>query len=457
MAAPGKEVSAGAIRACPCRSTPYAHAMNEPRLPWADRHLWQIQPVRDVCLLVGVVLLLMLGYLLRPVTVPLLIALGLAYLFEPVIGRLTCLHRWVTRTRVVVATLGLLAAAMVLALALLVPFVLAQATNLLDNTATYATRVREMSQNDWVPEPVRRSVEMISAPLMAEPETDGAAGAATPDPEPETGVDEARIREIVAEMQAARQPGESTPDAVRMLGAGGRKLLSTAGYLLGRTVDLGFSLFLIAFFFFFFSTTFPGIRDFCLSCLPDAHRDRNLELLGKMNRAISGFVRGRLTIAVILAMIYAVGWSLCGVPSGALLGLATGVACLIPYLSGLGLPIAWVLLLVHVYGSGAESLYVSADGNIAWHWLLILPGIPWLVAQLADDYLLSPVIQGRATNLGPVAIVVAVIGGGVLAGLYGMLLAIPVAACIRIVILDVVKPRLREWLAGRRRDPLPVD
>jgi len=55
---------------------------------WARLHLWQIQPIRDVLLLLAVFGLIILGYKASIVTVPLLLALMLAYLFEPVVRRI---------------------------------------------------------------------------------------------------------------------------------------------------------------------------------------------------------------------------------------------------------------------------------------------------------------------------------------------------------------------------------
>ena len=58
--------------------------------------------------------------------------------------------------------------------------------------------------------------------------------------------------------------------------------------------------------------------------------------------------------------------------------------------------------------------------------------------------MLTPIIAGKATNLDPVTIFVAVLAGGSVLGAYGMLLAIPVAACIKILLSDLVIPKLKE-------------
>ncbi|NCF39905.1 MAG: AI-2E family transporter, partial [Planctomycetia bacterium] len=69
-------------------------------------HIWQIQAVRDVLLVATVLAILWLGYAMSAITVPLLLALGLAYLFEPVIERIQRWFRW-SRTLAVSLILAL--------------------------------------------------------------------------------------------------------------------------------------------------------------------------------------------------------------------------------------------------------------------------------------------------------------------------------------------------------------
>ena len=71
--------------------------------------------------------------------------------------------------------------------------------------------------------------------------------------------------------------------------------------------------------------------------------------------------------------------------------------------------------------------------------------------------MLIPVIAGRATDLGPVSIFVAVLAGAALAGVYGMLLSIPVAACLKIYGREVIMPRVKAWSSGEADDLLPLN
>lgn len=195
--------------------------------------------------------------------------------------------------------------------------------------------------------------------------------------------------------------------------------------------------------------------------LPAANKDRLLDLISKMDMAISAFVRGRLLISMVLTLLYITGWTIMDVPHSVLLGMFAGACSIVPFLAWTALPIAWTLLAVTLSGSTTPSMYFApgADGaalSIIWWKVFVYPLIVPVVIQSVEDYVLTPTIQGQATNLHPLTITLAVIAGGSLAGLYGMLLAIPSAACIKILINEIVMPRVNAWLKGEHEDPIPM-
>ena len=266
-------------------------------------------------------------------------------------------------------------------------------------------------------------------------------------------LDEARIRTLVDEQIDERlQAGSSSGargrgmDWFGVLGNGARRVLTFA---LG-VLQLGILVFLIPFYFFYFTIIWPRITSFGSGMILKEHREHTLRLLHEMDKAVSGFVRGRIVIAIILAIMYSVGWTIVGVPYAIPLGIIIGAFSLIPYLGGVGLPLSIGLM-------AADQFSLPADQQIAWWGIILWPGIVYMICQFADDYALTPLIAGKATNLDPVSIVVAILAGGTLAGLYGMLIAIPVAACIKILIQEVFMPRIRDWIDGRVDDPLPIE
>ena len=213
-------------------------------------------------------------------------------------------------------------------------------------------------------------------------------------------------------------------------------------------IELGLVVFLVPFYFFFFATAYPKVMAFLGDLIPNEHRKQVNHLVGSMDRAVSGFIRGRLVISAILGTIFAVGWLIVGVPYSLALGLVVGIFCAVPYLSIIGVPIAIGLLVV-------DQVSLPEADRYAWWGIILWPSLVYFIGQTMDDWVLTPLIQGKATDLDPVSIVVAILAGGTLAGLYGMLLAVPAAACIKILLREIVMPAIRDWSDGRSKDPLP--
>lgn len=461
-----------------------ADASPEPGPAWWTLHLWQIQGVRDVLVIAGVIALVWLGYAMRSVTTPLLVALGLAYLFEPVIGWIT--RRWgISRAVTVSSLLLMLVGGVLITLVLTAPLAIRQATSLARDLSSgqfvrsLEPSAREIKRNlpAGMQEPFRQFLEGVGItlptngdvaaesqveigeedqPATSEREESKPRLAVATTPEDAEPDEDARIRRIVRdELAATSQLGpELHPAGARMTSAAVvaalRRGWDTAAAVLGLLLQVGLLSFLIPFYFFFFSVSYPAVQSFAASLIPHRGRERTLELLRQMDAAVAGFVRGRVVISAIVGFICAVGWLAVGVPYSIVLGIVVGVFNLVPYLSSVGLPLAVGLMVFAKLGGG------PAAEEVGWLWVLGAPTAVFVLAQVLDGYVLTPLIAGKATNLDPVTIFVAVLAGGSIAGVYGMLLAIPAAACLKILLRSVFLPRVKQWVEGRVSDPLPM-
>jgi len=123
--------------------------MPEPsqRPAWYDRHLWSIQPIRDLLLLASVFGVLYIGWLISIVTVPLLLAILLAYLFEPVMKKL---HARLGVSRQVASAMVIVTAAVVVLVPLLVGvgYAALQAASLARSVTNNATLLSEVVASD---------------------------------------------------------------------------------------------------------------------------------------------------------------------------------------------------------------------------------------------------------------------------------------------------------------------
>lgn len=424
----------------------------ETQTPPPERRLWQHRAVKDALWIGGGLALVVLGAQLSLVTVPLLMGLMLAYLIEPLLAWLCARHRRLTRGRALalVVTAVLLAAAG--AVALVVPPTVRQAVEFSHNVPRHLATARTWSTAPERPAWLRERIVPLARLLPGDaPPAATAAAVKTAEPAAGTGgaLDEQRVRELVREELAASRQQEQGGALTRMVGSATLQALGVLGALLGGAVHLGVFVVVTAFSFAAFSLNWPEILAFLRSLVPGARRERVHVLIGRMDTVVAAFVRGRLMVAAMVGAIYGIGWTVVDVPYGLALGLAVGVLSIVPYLAAIGLPLAWVLVAVDAVGrtSADGTWYVAAgaDGALAvvWWKVLVLPWVVNFVAQSVEDYVLTPLIQGSATRLHPLAIMVAVIAGGSLAGIYGMLLAVPAAACLRILAEEEILPRLR--------------
>jgi predicted PurR-regulated permease PerM len=167
-----------------------------------------------------------------------------------------------------------------------------------------------------------------------------------------------------------------------------------------------------------------GLRELC----PHRLRPYLFSRLGEIDRLLSAFVRGQITVCLILGSFYGAGLSACGVPLGLLTGLVIGFFNLIPFMSYVfGLPLA--LTLSWVDDQSPERLLAVAA--------------VFTFGQFVEGNFITPRIVGSSLGLHAVVIMLAVFAGGSLFGFLGMLLAVPVTAALSVFWRD-----LREWYLG---------
>jgi len=391
--------------------------------PLADLHLWEIRPLRDLLILIIVASVLWLGYAFQDITVPLLVALLLAYLFEPAIAWMAR-ARWIPfgRTGAVSVLLATIILAVLGTTAVVVPQVVEQTVSVVQSIedGTARRKLTDLTRL-YVPKRMQEDVQNLVNELpVGEPTVD----------QDFSGQDTSDESGTLSDRLAAQSSGT---DIWGLAGRTGRIAVS----VLGNTIGIGLLIFLIPFYFFFFSLWYPKVTGFVDSLIPDRNRAVVQPLLQKFDRAVAGFVRGRLIIAAIMGILFALGWGFIGVPYAILLSLITAILSLIPFVSGIALPIAIGLL-------AAGELDLPEAERMTWLGIILWPTIVFAVIQVLDGWVLQPIIYGKTTDLDPVTIFVAILAGGSVLGIYGMLIAIPVAACVKILMIDLVIPKLRE-------------
>ena len=194
-------------------------------------------------------------------------------------------------------------------------------------------------------------------------------------------------------------------------------------------------LIFVPIFVFLMLKGYHGFVDAARSLVPPRWRERFAERGEQADRALSGFVRGQLLVALVIGVLYATAFTIIGVPLGLVVGLIAGLGELVPYLRG---PIALILasLLALAGGEPLDVLWVVAI---------------FTAVQALEGGLISPWIMGRKAQLGPGIVIVSIVVGGELFGFVGLLAAVPFAALLKVAVLAAVDAYRASPFFQRRR------
>ena len=172
--------------------------------------------------------------------------------------------------------------------------------------------------------------------------------------------------------------------------------------------------------------------------IPPRHRAYVVEKARTANRLISGFLRGQLTVAAVLGVLYAIGYSLIGIDLAIGVGIVGGVLSLVPYLGGAVAVVASSVLCILEFG-------------IDWH---LAATLGWYVlVQSFEGFVLTPRIVGESVGLHPAVVIVALLIGGDLFGFLGLLVAVPLAAVAKVFVDEALELYRRSSFFGADAPP----
>jgi len=169
---------------------------------------------------------------------------------------------------------------------------------------------------------------------------------------------------------------------------------------------------------FFMMTEWPRMTRWVESLYPRQHAQLIKSLLKKIDTKVAGFIRGQISVAFMLGLLYAISLTIADLNYGFLIGIGAGIFSIIPLVgSTLGLVVAV-----------AVSWFQAGDPG----YTLIIAGI-FFAGQFIEGNFLSPKIVGDSVGLHPLWIMFALLAGGSLFGIVGMLIAVPVACVIGVL------------------------
>ena len=232
------------------------------------------------------------------------------------------------------------------------------------------------------------------------------------------------------EEYASNIPEEVRVEIDRLLENGGEILLGAFRGLVGRTavaavhaLTLVVGLVVLPLFVFYFLKDREAVRESFVEVFPTDTQIHVVYVLRILNRIIGAYVRAQFTLAAVVWVFISIGLMLMGVKYAILLGAVAGIFELVPIV---GAWLAVIPTIIVVLSTSPEKIV----------WVLLL----YLGVQLFQGALIVPRIQSFAMRLHPLMILVSIVVGSEIAGLWGVVLGPPIAASIKELLIYFSNP-----------------
>lgn len=338
--------------------------MNEPLI--APR--WQMLAL---VLLVGFAI-----YLLAPVLTPFAIAGMFAYLFDPVVERLQ--RARLGRSAAVAIVFLALTLLLILTLLLLIPYLQRQITAF----------IRHLP--DWFAWFQSTAVPWFRTQFGLD-------------------IDVPDMQQLIGVLQDHwKEAGGVAATVIARVSRSGFALISWTVHLIVVPVA-----------FFYLLRDWHVMIERIRELLPRSLEPIVSRLARESDETLSAFVRGQLSVMLVLGVIYALALSAIGLDIGPLIGLVAGLISFVPYLGA-------------ILGVLAGVIAALVEYHDWLHVLLVL--VVFVVGHLIEGYILVPRMVGEKIGLHPLAVIFAILAGGELFGFLGVLLALPIASVIMVVL-----------------------
>ncbi|MFT4978112.1 MAG: putative PurR-regulated permease PerM [Myxococcota bacterium] len=332
------------------------------------------------------IIALALFWILRPVFAVLAASTGIAYVLDPVVDWFE--SRGFSREMGIGFVFTALSIGALFFVLLIVPAFIVQAQQFSQNLAPFFSNLGEE---------VKPALAWISE---------------------KTGTDmklDASIDRLIADLDKAIPWLQQYAGQIRNLVGGGVQGLLTRGLDIITTL---INLALMPIFVFYLLLDWDRLVAAVGKLIPMDMRPRVTRIAIEVDKRLAAFVRGQITVSAAMVVLYSLGLLIVGIDLAIPVGVLSGVLFIVPYLgTAVGVVLASILSVMK-FGFSLNLL-----------WTLLV----FVVVQSIEGYLLTPRIVGSQVGLHPLVVMIALIVGGSLMGIWGMLLAIPITAVLSVL------------------------
>lgn len=228
--------------------------------------------------------------------------------------------------------------------------------------------------------------------------------------------------------------GEAESALQQVLGsarAGGAVLLETL-----------LTVLLVPVVLFYLLKDWSGIWPRLLQRVPVSQQAGTLTLVREIDLVLGQYLRGQLLVMITMALLYASGLYLIGLHSGAAIGALSGLLVFIPYV-GVFTGFLLALLAALIQGPGLTMLLPVVGVYVAGH--------------LLEGTLITPRLVGKRIGLHPLVVILALMSFGKLLGFFGIIIALPASAILRIVLGRLMPEAVPTSAGSRPAESVPPD
>lgn len=320
----------------------------------------------------------LLVYFLLPILSPFLVAAILAYVCSPLVDRIDTFQMGkfsLGRTSSTLVVMLLLLAVLILLLLIVVPLLQKEILLIVQRIPAYISTLRA-KLDPWLVQHFGIGLE----------------------------IDSAQIQQILTEHW-------------KTAGSFAGTVLKTLSSNSLAIINWFMNMLLVPIVLFYLLRDWHELVERITQLLPRAWHDKVISIANEIDSVLAQFLRGQLSVMLLMSAFYAIGLWLAGLELALPIGLITGLLGFVPYI---GFATGFILALL------AAALQFTAFGQFIP--ILIVFGL----GQLLESMLLTPWLVGDRIGLHPIAVIFALLAGGQLFGFTGVLLALPVGAAIAV-------------------------
>ena len=192
-------------------------------------------------------------------------------------------------------------------------------------------------------------------------------------------------------------------------------VVSGAGSLILNLVII----FMVLLYLIFILKDYEKISKDWIKLVPKHYRPFILQVGEDLKNGMNRYFRGQALIALIVGILFAIGFSIVGLPLGIIFGLFVGALNMVPYLQTIAVIPAIMLAAIK-----------ASDFDQNFFWVVISVLAVFAIIQVIEDVVLTPKIMGNATGLNPAIILLSLSIWGSLLGVLGMIIALPMTTLI---------------------------